>query len=136
MTDNPATPTIPSEIQEIETFDRRDIMTKLVAAAALAATGLVSGEAGADTKTAKLSGTDKVNRVEQVERKLQVLQGFCTQVHQAAHRVSRGDPGYPRAHHHTAQHGAGAQCRWWCGQVVDRVLELVTRLSAHTHPAN
>lgn len=62
MTDNPATPTIPSEIQEIETFDRRDIMTKLVAAAALAATGLVSGEAGADTKTAKLSGTDKVNR--------------------------------------------------------------------------
>ena len=37
---------------EVDPIDRRAIMTKLVAAAALAATGLVSGEAGADARTA------------------------------------------------------------------------------------
>ena len=54
------------ESNEVDTFDRRDIMTKLVAAAALAATGLVSGEAGADTKAVKLSGpvTDKTEKVD------------------------------------------------------------------------
>src|SRR5262245_12589863 len=51
-------------IQEVDAFDRRGMMSKLVAAAALAATGIVNGEASTQAQSPRLAGENRAQKVE------------------------------------------------------------------------
>jgi hypothetical protein len=65
---NDTTQTDEAATTELDPIARREIMTKLVAVAALAATGLVSGEANAEVKAASALKLDKVDKVDKVDK--------------------------------------------------------------------